>query len=102
MQGLMAQMIPLVAVECIVTRDVIVSGKQKAARARGGIADSLPKLWAHDIHNRLDERTRREVLTRSALGILRVLFEQTFVNLAFDINIQPDPGFTVDQFDQAA
>ena len=98
----MAQVIPLVAVELIVIGNVIVGGKQESSRARGGIADGLTRLRVHDIHNGLDKRTRREVLTRAALGILRVLFEQAFVDLTLDVNIQPDPGFAIYQFDQAA
>ena len=98
----MTQVIPLVAIELIMIRDVIVRGEQEPARARSGIANGLTGLRTHDIHNRLDERTRREVLTGSALGILGVLFQQTFVNLPFDVDVQPDSGFAVDQFNQAA
>jgi hypothetical protein len=54
----------------------------------------------HHIHDGFDERTRGEVLARAGLGILGILFEQAFVDLAFDIDIQPDPGFAVDQFDE--
>ncbi len=72
-------------------------GKQGPACASGWIANRLTRFRAHHLHHRLDEWTRRKVLSRARFGILRILFEQTFVNLALGIDIQANPGFAVDQ-----
>ena len=39
-------------------------------------------------------------MARAGFGILGVLLQQAFVDLAFDINTQADPGLAVDQFEQ--
>ena len=75
--------------------------EQESARAGGGVADGLSRLGVHDFHHGLDEGPRGEVLARAALGILGVLFQQAFVDLALGVDVQPDPGLAVDQGDQA-
>jgi len=97
----MVQVLPLLPVQGEIFGDVIVCCQQKAARAAGWIANTLPRRRAHYIHNRLDERPRGEVLPRSRFGILGVLFQQALVNLALHVNVQPDPGFAVNQLNQA-
>ena len=47
--------------------------EEEASRATGRIADRLARLRADHIHDRLDERPRREVLAGAALGVLGVL-----------------------------
>jgi hypothetical protein len=39
-------------------------------------------------------------MTGARFGILSILFQQTFVDFTLDVNIQPDPGLTIDQLNQ--
>ena len=101
-QGAVAEVLPLVAVEGVVMLgDVVVGGEQEAAGAAGGVADGEAGGGAHDVDDGLDERAGGEVLARAGLGILGVLFEQAFVDFALDVQVHADPGFAVDQLDQA-
>ena len=86
----------------MVLGDVVVGGQQEAAGAAAGSQMVSPGVGAHDIHDGLDQRARGEVLARAALGVLGVLLQQAFVDFALDVDIQADPGFAVDQVDQAA
>ncbi len=55
----------------MVLHDVVVGGQEKSAGAAGGIADRFAGLRGNDLHHRVNQRTRREVLARAALGVLR-------------------------------
>src|ERR1017187_2066667 len=89
----------LVAAELVVLQDVAGGGKQKAAGAGRGIDDRGSRLRAHDFDDGIDEDTRREVLAGAALGVLGVLFEQAFVDVAFHVGAESAPGFLIDEID---
>ena len=77
--------------------------QQETTCAAGGIDDALTRRGTHHIDHGLDERARREVLTRAAFGVFSVLLQQTLVGIAFDIGIERGPGFAVDEvYDEAA
>jgi len=57
------------------------------------------RLRAHHCDNGVDQEARREVLASAGLGILRVLFEQAFVDVAFDVGSERAPRFLVDEID---
>ena len=77
--------------------DVVEGREQEAARATGWIAHLLGGLGRHAVHHGLDQRARREVLAGATLGVLRVLFQQTFVGIALHIHTQCRPVLGVDQ-----
>ena len=81
-------------------RDLIVCRKQKPNCPRRGIANGLTKFRTYHFYHCLDERARCKVLTGATFSILRVLLEQTFVDFAFGIDIQPYLGFAIDQHDE--
>ncbi len=95
-EGLVAQGLLLVAVELVVVEDVIVGSQEKAAGTAGRIADRHAGLGAQHLHHGLDQRARGEVLTRAALDVFGVFLQQALVDLAFDVDIEPDPGLLVD------
>ena len=97
----MVEVVPLVAVERVVGLDVVAGGEQEAARAAGRVADRLAGGGLHDVDDGLDERARGEILPGAGFGVLGVLLQQAFVDLAFDVHLQPDPGLAVDQLHQA-
>ena len=76
---------------------IVVRREQKAAGAAGRVAHGLAGLRGHDIHNRLDQRARGEVLAGAGLGVLGVLFQQAFVGIALHVGAHRHPGFLVDQ-----
>jgi hypothetical protein len=98
----------LLLVEFVVIANVVVSNKQETAGAACGIANckwlsAFGRLRLHDIDNCADQRTRREVLTGTAFHVLRVLLQEPFVSVAFDVGIERRPFFLVDQVsDQSA
>ena len=92
----------LVAIELVVLEDVAGGGKKKTASARGGIDDSGSGLRAHDLDDGIDQDAGREVLAGAGLGVLGVLFEQTFVDIALDVGAERAPRFLVDEIDDEA
>ena len=73
--------------------------EEKTAGARGGIDDGGLRVRAHDFDDGVDQDARREVLTGTGLGVLRVLFEEAFVDIAFDVGAERAPGLLVDEID---
>jgi hypothetical protein len=67
-------------------------GEEKTAGARGGIDDGGLRLRAHDFDDGVDQDSGREVLACAGLCALRVLFEQTFVDVALDVGAERTPG----------
>ena len=102
-QRLQFEVLLFVFVERVVMGDVVVRDQQKAARSRSRVADGLTGGGAHGVHHGLNERARREVLSRPALGILRVLFQQTLISVALDVGVQAGPSLFINKIgDQAA
>jgi hypothetical protein len=64
--------------------------------------DGLRRIGVDDLDHRFDQCTRREILARARLYILRVAREQTFVDRALHVDGQAEPGFAVDQADEPA
>ena len=81
----------------VVLHHIVVRRQQKAAGAAGRVGDGLAGPGRHDIDDGLDQRTRREVLARAGLGVLRVLLQQALVGVALHIGAHRHPGFLVDQ-----
>ena len=59
----------------------------------------VPGCGAHDFDNGVNQDARSEVLTGAGFGILRVLFEQAFVDVTLDIGAESAPRFLVDEID---
>jgi hypothetical protein len=59
-------------------------------------------LRAHDGDDGVDQDTGREVLAGAGFGILRVFFEQPFVDVALDVGAEGAPGFLIDEIDDEA
>ena len=51
-------------------------------------------------HHRVDQRARCEILSRARLDLLRIAFEQTLIDRAFDIDTEPEPGLAVNESDE--
>ena len=83
-------------------QDVAGGSQQKTAGARGGIDDGEARSRPHRIHDGIDQDARREILAGAGLGILRVLFEQAFVDVAFDVGRERAPRLLVDEIDDEA
>lgn len=96
------QMAHLIAIKLIVFEDVTGGRKKKAPGARRGIDDGGPWLRAHCLDDGVDQSARREILAGAGLGILRVLFEQAFVDIPLDVGAKRAPGFLVDEIDDEA
>lgn len=98
-EGAGAQRLFLRLVEAGQACEVIVCREQESARAARGVADGLPGLRIHGLHDGRDERARREVLARAALHILGVLLQQTLVGVALNIGVEARPLLLVDEVD---
>ncbi len=92
----------LVAIEFVVPEDVVGGRKKKAAGAGGGIDDGGSRLGTHDLDDGVDQDTRREVLAGSGLGVLGVLFEEAFVDIALYVGAERAPRFLTDEIDDEA
>src|SRR5207248_1702168 len=55
--------------------------------------------WAHAVHQRVDQRPRREILPRAALGIFRVPFQQALVRVTLDVRRHLQPRLITNQVD---
>ena len=67
---------------------MIMGSQQEAAGTAGRVADGHPGFGFHDLNDRLDERPGCEILACAAFGILCILLQQPFVDVALDVNIQ--------------
>ncbi len=101
-QGIEPQVTPLVTIQFVVVHNEPVGREQEASRAGGRIEDQFARIRWHAIDDRVDQRARREVLSRAALGVLRVLLQQSLIGVALDVGIEREPPLPVDQVaDQA-
>ena len=97
-KGLFLQVLELVTCEALVVAgDVVVRGEQKTARATGRVANALGRQRGDAVHHGLDQCTRREVLARAALGVLRVFLQQALIGIALYVGAQNRPGFGANQ-----
>ena len=78
---------------------VIVSGKKEASGATGRIAHSFSNLWLRYVNHGLDERTRSEVLSGTALFILTVALQNTFIDSTLYIAVHHKPLLVVNHCD---
>jgi hypothetical protein len=92
----------LVTVELLLLKNITGRGEEKTTGARGGIDDRGPQLRAHDCDDGVDQGARSEVLTGAGLHILRVLFEETFVDVTLDVGAERAPRFLIDEIDDEA
>ena len=74
-QGVVPEVTLLVLIELVVGGDVGVSREEKAAGATRRISDDLSRPRPHAVHQGVDQGPRREILARTALGILGVPFQ---------------------------
>jgi hypothetical protein len=89
----------LIEIEFIMRRQIVIRRQQKAASAARWIADNFVRTRRDAVNERVDEHARCEVLSRSALGVFGVLFEQAFVGVALHIGRHRGPAFLADQLD---
>ena len=92
----------LVAVKLVVLDDVAGRGEEKTTGAGGGVNDGGSRLRAHDFDDGVDQDARREILAGAGLGVLGILFEQTFVDVALDVGAERAPRFLIDEIDDEA
>ena len=76
---------------------VVVSRQQEASGAAGGVTDGGAGLRAHDVHDGLNQRTRREVLSCAGLHILRVALQQRLIGIALHVGAKGHPILAVDE-----
>jgi hypothetical protein len=57
-------------------------------------------FWPHALDHGSDKCTRRKVLTRTGLGVLGVLFKQSFIDITFHVGIEDRPHLVVDHVDK--
>jgi hypothetical protein len=101
-QGVVRDVVELVAVErVVVAEDVVVGGQEKAAGPGGRVTDGVRRRRPHHVDDSLDERTRGEVLAGAGLDVLGILLQQPLVDRAFHVDVEPDPRLAVDQLDEA-
>ena len=78
---------------------MLVSGKQEARRTATGVRHGLGDFGIDNVHDRGDQRTGRKILPGAALFVLSVLFEDLFINGAFEVALHHIPvilGYHVD------
>jgi hypothetical protein len=90
----------LIGVEVVVFGDVVVGGEEEAAGAAGGVEDDLAGFGLHDLDHGLDERAGGEVLAGPFFRRSGILFQQAFVDLAFDIDVDRRPVLAIDHADE--
>ena len=100
-KGAIAQKAFLGFVKGVLGQDIVVGDEEESARATGRIANGFTGLGAHDLDHGLNQWSGGEVLSSPAFGVFGVFLQQTFVDVAFNIGIQANPGFVVNQLDQA-
>lgn len=88
-------------VEFVLLLDEVVGGEEEAAGAAGGVADDLAGLRLHDIDDGADEGAGGEVLASALVGGAGGLFEEAFVDGAFDVDVHAGPILVGDHFDDA-
>ena len=81
--------------------DEVVGAQEEPAGAAGGVRDALPRLGAHALDHGADQGARGEVLARARLGVLGVLLQQPFVDVALDVRAEGDPVGVVHHVDEA-
>jgi hypothetical protein len=81
----------------IVADDVVVSGEKESTGAAGGITDRHRRPRPHDVYDGLNQGPRGEVLARSALDVLRVLFQQPLVGITLHICVEAGPLFLINE-----
>jgi hypothetical protein len=97
-QRVLLQMFFLVARKVgVVLRHIVVREEQKPAGAAGRVANGLAGPGRDAVHHRRYQRARREILSRAAFRILRVLLQQALVGVAFHVRAHGGPVLGVDQ-----
>ena len=99
------QVLLLVGVEvfALVPHHVVIGGEEKAPCAAGGVAERVCRCRSGAIHDRLDEFSGREILTRPLRALGGALGEQPLVDVALHIRLHRHPLLGVNQVnDQAA
>lgn len=99
MEGFRFEEFFLVTVEVVVFAEMIVGGEEESAGSAGRVNDGFSRLGVDAFDHCLDEGTGREVLSGSAFCVFGVLFEESFVDVAFDVGGHGDPVFTADDAD---
>jgi len=78
----------------------VVGAQEEATGAAGRVGDGLARLGLHALHHRADHGARREVLAGAALGVLGVLLQQAFVQVALGVGVHAHPALGVDHLHQ--
>ena len=79
----------------------VVGSKQETTGAAGGVADGGSCLRSHDFNDSLDERPWGEVWTGAAFNVFCVFLQETFVDIALNVYVQANPGFSIDELNKA-
>ena len=77
----------LVQLTALVLHHIVVGGEQESTSATGWIADGVVNGGLNAVHNRLDEFSRREILTSPLWALLSTLAEQAFIDVALHVGV---------------
>ena len=72
-------------------KDRLVGAQEEATGAARRVADAVIGAGQHHVHNRRDQRPRREVLARAAGALLRRLLDQPLVGVALQVGVEAQP-----------
>ena len=97
-QGVPLQVLLLILVHGrVAVNNVVVGGQQKTAGAAGRVADGVVRAGAHRVHDRPDQRSRREILPGAGLYVLGVALHQRLVGVALHVGVHRQPVLAVDE-----
>src|SRR5208282_6310951 len=87
----------LVAIERVLPTHIIVGNKEEAPCATRRVMDGLAGRGPHHVYDGADQGSRGEVLSRAALYVGSVLFEQAFIGVPLHVGFERGPLLLVDQ-----
>ena len=80
---------------------MLIGLQQEPARAAGRIANRLAGLRIDHFDNGIDQGARREILPGAGFDLGGIALQEAFIDCAFDVDFEAEPGFVVNQLDEA-
>ena len=81
----------LILIQLIVVDQEIIGSQEKSTRTAGRIGNRLAWFGVDSLYHCLNKGAWREILPSAGFGIFRVLLQQTFIDIAFNIRAHRDP-----------
>ena len=82
----------LIPIEFAIMKDEVIGGQKESPGPAGWICNGFTGLRTNAGDHRLDECTGCKILTCTALCILSILFQQSFVDIPLDIRYAAQTG----------